>query len=360
MTVARKHIAQMAPYALAELTVPDGVPLISLSQNECFRPPSPAAVCAAHDAASAGALYPDPEWTELRAVLGDLHGIPASGILCGNGSLDLIGCIARVFSGSNRSVLAPAHAYPFFSVATRLANARFDTAPEDRMTVSVDRMIDAVRPDTGVVFIANPGNPTGTHIPKSELQRLRGALRSDILLVIDEAYGEFSDTAGETCFDMVAAGNTAILRTFSKAYGMAGFRTGWGLFPPEVGRELRKVMNPNNVASVSQAAAVAAIKDQSYMRETCALTTALRTDVTTSLRQGGFDVLHSFTNFVLIDMAHEKAAGDAFAALKAKGIFLRPQTGAGLPQALRMTIGPDAANQVAVTGLLHWKKEYSE
>ena len=114
--------------------------------------------------------------------------------------------------------------------------------------------------------------------PKAELERLRAGLRPEILLVIDEAYGEFADHLGERCFEMTADGNTIVLRTFSKAYGLAGLRIGWGLFPPAVLAEVRKVMNPNNVASVSQAAALAALQDQAYMRETCRMTADLRAD----------------------------------------------------------------------------------
>ena len=118
-------------------------------------------------------------------------------------------------------------------------------------------------------FVANPGNPTGTRIPRAELLRLRKGLPGDTLLVIDEAYGEFADHLGEPMFDLVGRGDTVVLRTFSKAYGLAGMRVGWGLFPPEIAGEIRKVMNPNNISVAGQAAAAAALADQAYMVETC-------------------------------------------------------------------------------------------
>lgn len=359
MTQPRTHIASMAAYSLAELTVPDGKELISLSQNESLRGPSPKAVKSAATALENGELYPDPDWSDLRQALADLHGIAAEGILCGNGSLDLIGCIARVFAGPERAVLAPAHAYPFFKTATQMAEARFDTAPEDDAQVDVQAMLQAVKPDTGLVFVANPGNPTGTRISKAALQELRKGLREDILLVVDEAYGEFSDHLGERCFDMVESGNTIVLRTFSKAYGMAGFRVGWGLFPPEIASQLRKVMNPNNVSGPSQVAALAALQDQSYMLETCRLTADLRVEAVKQLNDAGFKTYLSFTNFILIDLETPKAAQSADAALQAEGIFLRPQAGAGLPHMLRMTVGPKKAMQAAITCLQDWKKTVS-
>ena len=356
MTIPRPHIVSMAPYALAELSAPEGKQLISLSQNESLRPPSPRAVAAAAKVLESGMLYPDPDWTALRHALSERHGIEAGNILCGSGSLDLIGCIARVFAGPDRAVLAPAHAYPFFQTAAQMADARFDIAQEKNATVSVDTLLDTVRADTGIVFVANPGNPTGTRIPKSELIRLRAGLRPDILLVIDEAYGEFADHLDERCFDLVQGGNTVVLRTFSKAYGMAGFRVGWGLFPTPIAADLRKVMNPNAITAAGQAAAQAAVEDDAYMRETCAQTANLRNWAKTELHQIGLTPYPSFTNFLLIDMGNAAAALQADAALRSEGIFLRPQSGASLPHALRMTIGPKPAMQAALNALRHWKE----
>lgn len=351
MTEPRKHIAQMDAYALSELVPPEGRELVSLSQNESLRGPSPMAVAAAGAALAESELYPDPDWNNLRAALGSLHGVDPGDILCGGGSLDLISCIARAFSGPDRAVLAPEHSYPFFRSVARMSEARFDTAPESDRTVDVDALLEAVTPDTGLVFVANPGNPTGTRIARSELLRLRDGLRGDILLVVDEAYGEFADAPGEGCFDLAGDRRTIVLRTFSKAYGMAGLRVGWGVFPRAVAAEVRKVMNPNGIASVSQAAAVAALADQAYMRETCRLTSELRDGVRRELEDLGLRVAPSHTNFLLLDFGTPEAAGKADRALRAEGIFLRPQTAAGLPHTLRMTVGPERANAAAISCL---------
>ena len=357
MTKSHPHIQRMSPYALADMTVPDGIDLISLSQNESLRPPSPDVISAATDALTGGADYPDPDWTELRAALAELHDIPADRILCGAGSLDLIGCIAHAFAGPDAAMLAPEHAYPFFRTAAQMANARFDTAHENDGSVGVDALLQAVQPDTAIVCIANPGNPTGTRISKSELLRLRTGLRDDIILIIDEAYGEFAVSLDDDCWDMVKGGNCIVLRTFSKAYSMAGFRIGWGLFPAPIMTQMRKVMNPNNVTHASQAAALAAIGDQAYMTETCRITAELRDQAFTRLTHAGFDVLPSVTNFLLIRFANTDAALAADATLRAKGIFLRRQPGAGLPNALRMTIGAAPAIMAAVAHLERWKKD---
>ena len=163
MTKPRAHIAAMAPYALADLTAPDGMPLVSLSQNESLRPPSPRAIDAATRTMANAAFYPDPDWTALRHALATHHAIDADAILCGNGSLDLISCIARTFAGPDRAILAPAHAYPFFRAVAAMSNARFDAAPEDGTTASVDALLHATRPDTGAWSVVET-NPPGSAI----------------------------------------------------------------------------------------------------------------------------------------------------------------------------------------------------
>lgn len=345
---------RMSPYALAALDTPDGGSLISLAQNECLRPPSPDAIAAAAEALSSGHLYPDPDWHGLRSALSDLHAIPASRILCGNGSMELIAGLAQAFAFEGGAVLAPDHAYPFFRTAAHLARARFDTAPERDGRVSVDALLAAANQDTRLVFIANPGNPTGSRISRADLIRLRDGLSESILLVIDEAYGEFADHLAEPMFDLVQRGDTVILRTLSKAYGLAGARIGWGLFPPDVLAEVRKVLTPNSVSSAAQAAATSAILDQTYMRETCAQTAQNRDAFSIRIRDAGLDVAESFTNFVLIRFDTEQLAKSAHAALNAEGIVARAQGGAGLPEYLRVTVGAPEPLHLAATCLFRW------
>ncbi|MEM1045498.1 MAG: histidinol-phosphate transaminase [Pseudomonadota bacterium] len=355
MIRANPHIAQMAPYGLPKLGAPSDRDLISLSQNESLRPPSPMALVAAAEALASAALYPDPGWTALRHSLAEHHGLPADQILCSAGSLDLIGGLARVHAGPGRAVLAPAHAYPFFRTAAQLVNARFDTAEEVDCTVDVDALLAAVRDDTALVFVANPANPTGTRLPRSELERLRAGLPEPVLLVIDEAYGEFADHLDEPSWPLVEAGNIVVLRTFSKAYGLAGLRVGWGLFPPVIAAEMPKALNPNALPMVAQAAALAALEDQAYMHETRRVTADLRDRAAQALAAAGFAVLPSLTNFLLIRFDSAEAAEHAEAALCADGIILRRQQAAGLPEALRMTIGPEPALQAAIDRLKRWK-----
>jgi len=344
------HVAAMDAYGLA----PQDRHAIALAQNESLRGPSPMAVEAARSAL-ATSLYPDPSWTALREGLAEQHDLHPDAILCGAGSLELIAAIAHAFSGPGRAVLIPAHAYPFFATAGQMAGARVDRADEVAMTVCVDSILDMVRPDTTIVFVANPANPTGTEISSAALRRLRDELHDDILLVLDMAYIEFSDA--DPLFDLAVRPDVILLRTFSKAYGLASARVGWGVFPPVLATELRKVLNPNNISVASQTLALGALRDQSYMRETVALTTDLREWAHNRLKAAGLPVLASATNFLLLPFANSEQATRINGALAAAGIALRGQGGVGLPQALRMTIGPAAELEVALTHLIELWQE---
>lgn len=348
------HVGAMAPYELASLDAPMGQRLVSLSQNECLRGPSPAAIEAAAQVARQAHQYPDADWMDLRAAIAQVHDIDPSLILCGNGSLDLIGALARAYLGPKDAALAPAHAYPFFRSATDMTGARFDTAPENAFLADIETLVATITPETKIIFLANPGNPTGTRVPRAEVLKLRDALPENVILVIDEAYGEFADHLNEPMFDLVGRGNTIVLRTFSKAYGLAGMRVGWGLFPPAIATEIRKLLNPNNVAVSGQMAARAAMLDQAYMRETCAQTASVRDGFAARMRATGLTVPESFTNFTLLHFPSAAAAADADAFLRAQGVFLRPQGGAGLPDCLRATAGVADDMELAASLLEDW------
>ena len=348
MIRVRDHIASMAPYALADLQPPPGKKLISLAQNESALPPSPAASKAGAAALAHGELYPDPDWSALRGAISRVHGLEPAHLLCGAGSMELILCLTQCYAGPGDEVLSSQYAYAFFRTSAEIAQAAYVAVPEDDFVVCVDRLLDAVTDRTRIVFVANPGNPTGTHIGKRELVRLRHGLREDILLVIDEAYGEFADAGDEQTFDLVKRGNTVVLRTFSKAYALAGMRVGWGVFPPNIAAEVRKLLNPNNVSGVSQAVCAAAMADQAHMRETCRITADRRDRFAAGFRQLGLGVTQSNTNFILINFPSPAAARAADDALKAEGIFMRGMGGYGLPGSLRATIGAEEHMQLAL------------
>ncbi len=351
------HIAAMAPYPLAKIGSAEARPQVSLAQNESMLPASPLAIEAARQTLGNAQLYPDPDWTDLRQAISEVHALPPDAILCGCGSMELIAAIAGAYLGPGRAALTTAYGYLFFQTAARRANARIDLAPERDFTVDVERVAEALRPDTQVVFLANPGNPTGTLIGRDAIHRLRRALPEPVLLVVDEAYGEFAEGAAATCFDLVAGGNCVVLRTFSKVYGLAGMRVGWGLFPREIAREVRKVLNPNNITAAAQAAATAAMRDQAYMRRVRDETAERRDRTAAALRGLGIAVPRSRTNFLLLRFPSEAAALSADKFLRADGLVLRRMEGYGLGDCLRATIADEASMTSLHDSLRTWAEQ---
>ena len=319
MITANPHIAAMAPYPRVVTGTTSAKPLIALNQNESLRPASPQAMDAARAAVANERLYSDSECSALKGAIADVHGLDPEWIICGAGSMELLAAVVRVIAGPGRRITTTQYAYAYLATCAAAAGAERDIAEETRYTVSVDGLLAAVKPDTVLVFVCNPGNPTGTRLPRTELVRLRQGLRDDILLVIDEAYGEFADGPEAPLFDLTARGDTVVLRTMSKAYGLAGARVGWGVFAPQLVNELRKVINPGGISGVSQAAATAAMHDQAYMRETCRETARIRDSFAARLRNAGLQTIESHTNFVLICFADASEAASADAALKAEG-----------------------------------------
>jgi len=201
MISATPAVARMASYALADLDTSG----FSLAQNESFFPPSPAALRALAEGDTAHALYPDPDWTALRQALASAHGLDPATLLCGAGSMELIAAVVRAFSGPGDSLVASEYSYAFIATACQFAGSTLFSSPENDRTVDVDALLDAVREDTRIVFVANPGNPTGTRIADAELTRLRAQLPDNVLLIIDQAYGEFSESVAPGLWPLVDA-----------------------------------------------------------------------------------------------------------------------------------------------------------
>lgn len=349
MIRAVPHVAAMGTYALADLGGPDTV---SLAQNESAFPASPAAIAAAKAVLDQMPLYPDPEWPDLRAAIAKSYGLDPDLILCGAGSMELIGCLIRAFAGPGDQVLGTDYGYAFVASTSAQVQATYVKAHEVDLTVSVDKILAEVTPQTRIVFLCNPGNPTGTLIPNGEIIRLRNALPSDVMLVVDQAYAEFSDQREDPAdiFDLVQRGDTVVMRTLSKAYGLAGVRAGWGYFPPAIAGEVRKLLNPNNISIASQAMAAAAMRDQVHMRNTVAQTAAIRDQFADDCRGLGLTVPQSHTNFVLLRFASVESAARADAALREAGLLMRGMGGYGLSDCLRATICDAAVmNRVLLT-----------
>ena len=351
-------VAAMNPYALPDISAAEGLEPIVLAQNEHAYPPSALVRQAVSAAMSSAQLYPDSDWTELRAAIAGVHALNPDNIVCGSGSMELMSGLMLAYTSSADRLLMTDYGYLFMRTLARLVGANLDTAPETNYRVDVDNIIAAVRPDTKLVFIVNPGNPCGSLLHNDEIRRLRSALPRDVLLLVDEAYAEFVDEGFHLpLFDLVEQGNTVITRTFSKIYGLAGLRIGWGYFPADIRDQLRKVLNPSSVSLLSQVAARAAMQDQAGAAEARRLIADQRDYLTREVSSLGLQVVPSQTNFILVDFETAPQANAAFEFLRNHRLVVRPMGGYGLPTCLRITIGTPEQMQLTAHTLGAWRRQ---
>jgi histidinol-phosphate aminotransferase len=332
----------------------DGRPLVKLSANENPLGSSPAAL-AARMSAGAPSAYPDPDSTALREGIGGLHGITPGRIVCGTGSDELLNLAAQAFAGPGDEVLFPRFSFAVYDIAARRCGATPVEAPDADYAADVDALLAAVSERTRVVFLANPNNPTGSFVPRAELARLHAGLPKDVLLVVDQAYAEYlvpDDDDGGLALAALHE-NVLVTRTFSKIYGLAGERVGWGTGAPDLIAALGRIRGPFNVTGSAQAAALAALADQAFVDASREHNRAVRAAFVAeveALGNRGLRALPSEGNFVLVLFQGELTAEAALAGLARAGYAVRHLPGQGLPQGLRITIGTaEQMAQVAAT-----------
>lgn len=358
--IARPGILDIAAYVPGESKVPGGLIPAKLSSNETPLGPSPAAIEAFKAAAGDLERYPDGQATRLREAIARRYGLDAARIVCGSGSDELLGLLARGYLGPGNEAIYTAHGFLVYRIAILTNGATPVVVPERDLKTDVDAILAAVTPKTRVVFIANPNNPTGTYIPIEEVRRLRASLRSDILLVLDAAYCEYvSRNDYEAGIELVATTpNTVMTRTFSKIYGLAALRIGWAYCPPEIADVLNRIRGPFNLSSPAIAAGAAAIEDIAHMERARRHNDQWLPWVEAELKKLGLAVTPSVANFVLMHFPESggKTASEADEFLKLQGIILRKVGAYGFPNALRMTIGSENENKRAIDALARYLK----
>ena len=322
---------------------------VKLSSNESALGPSPRALAAYHAAASALHRYPDSASSGLRAAIAAHYGLNAERIICGNGSDELIHLLAQAYLGPGDEMLYTAHGFSIYPISATAAGAKPVAAPERQRTADVDALLACVTPATRILFLANPNNPTGTYIPASEVRRLRGGLRSDVLLVLDAAYAEFVRRNDyEAGIEMVANhDNVVMTRTFSKIHGLAALRLGWAYGPAHVIDVLNRVRGPFNVSSPAQAAGIAALEDRAFVEAAVAHNETWRDWLVDEVARLGLYTDPSAANFLLITFPKEagRTAANADAFLRRHGIIVRRMEGYGLPDCLRVSVGLEGENR---------------
>ncbi|MCB2049578.1 MAG: histidinol-phosphate transaminase [Novosphingobium sp.] len=339
-------------YVPGKSTGSDGRKLIKLSANENPLGTSPSALAAARDAAAAS-LYPDPGSTALREAIGALHGIDPDRIAMGAGSDELLNLAAQGYAGPGDEVIYVRYGFSVYDIAARRCGSTPVVAPDADFGTDVDALLALVMGRTRVVFIANPNNPTGSYLPRGDIARLHAALPADVLLVIDQAYGEYVAQEDEDGAMALAAehDNVLVTRTFSKIYGLAGERIGWATGAPPLIATLNRIRLPFNVSNTGQAMALAALGDQQFVESSRIHNAAERAHFVQrieSLGNHGLRPLPSEANFVLILFEGALTAEVAYEGLMQAGYIVRWLPGQGLPQALRITIGArDDMNAIA-------------
>ena len=355
MPQPRPGLIDIPLFQLGESTVPGVARVIALGSNECAAPPSPVALAAYTAAGGRLRRYADGGAVRLRQAIGRLHGIDPERIVTGHGSEDLIGLVTRAYAGPGDEVLVSEYGYGMYPLAARVAGATVVTAKARDLAPDIEALLQAATPRTRLLFLANPNNPTGSCLSASEIGRLQRGLPADVLLVLDAAYAEYATRADyEPGLRLAAtAPNVVMLRTFSKAYGLAGLRIGWLFGPREIVDVLNRVRPPTNISAPAQAVATAALEDQAHVAAVVAANAATRARFSKSAAQLGLVPAPSEGNFVLLRFPSEERrnAAAAYAFLRARGIIGRRMDPYGLSEYLRITMGTDEEISLVLEGL---------
>jgi histidinol-phosphate aminotransferase len=349
-------LLDIALYVGGRSAVPGVAKVTKLSSNESPVGPSPKAVEALAAAAHDLQLYPDGSSLVLREAIGAVHNLdPARIVAGGEGSGPLLTLLANAYLQPGDEVIFSRHAFLIYEIAT-LANSARPVIVEEKKTntgikIDVEAMLASVTPKTRMVYIANPNNPTGSYLTRDEMARLHAGLPDNVLLVIDAAYGEYVAAKDyEAGIELVTRHNNVVMtRTFSKLYGLAALRLGWMVAPQAACDAINRIRGPFNTSRMQQMAGAAAVRDRDHFWKAVEHNSKWLAWVTAEIRKTGLTVDDSVANFVLIHFPQgDKSAANADAFLTSNGVILRGVGAYGLPDCLRMTIGTQEQNELAV------------
>lgn len=344
--VPKPWVMDIAPYVPGRATGDDGRPLAKLSANENPLGCSPKAR-EAFIAEADMSRYPDPGATLLREALAEEYGLDPARILYGTGSDELLHLAAGAFAAHGDEVVYVRYGFAVYDIAARRVGATPVIAPDKDYGTDVDAVLSVVTPRTKVVYLANPNNPTSTLVSRSEIARLHAALPSDCLFVLDQAYAEYLDPDQDDGGMELAENhdNVFVTRTFSKIYGLAAERIGWGYGSAAMIDAMHRIRAPFNVTTAGQKAAIAALHDHDFVAMSRAHNAQWRSwlaDEVAAMGNHGLRAVPSATNFLLILFEGAVTAEQAYKGLMEAGYITRWLPGQGLPNALRITIGTEA------------------
>jgi len=343
--LAPEYIRAIKPYQggkpISELAREMGLneaDIVKLASNENPLGISPKAQMAIDDAIFDIARYPDGNSFALRQAVSEKFDVSHQQIIFGNGSNDILELVARAFLHRECEAIYSQHAFAVYSLVTQAAGAKAVVVPAVNYAHDLAGFLQAITPRTRLIFIANPNNPTGTRITKEVLYAFLKQVPAQVLVVLDEAYDEYLSVTdkSEAITWLRQFDNLIISRTFSKAYGLAGLRIGFGLMHEDVAAMLDRVRQPFNVNSIAQAAAVASLADEDFVQRSYALNQAGMVQLTQGLEALGLDFIPSSANFVSFAIAD---AGVVNQKLLQNGVIVRPIANYEMPNFLRVSIG---------------------
>ncbi|MGA0599934.1 histidinol-phosphate transaminase [Caulobacter sp. KR2-114] len=353
-------ILDISPYVPGKARADGVAEPVKLSANENILGCSPLAQAAFGEVAGKLNLYPDGRGTLLRDAVAARYGLEPERIILGCGTDEIFALLNQVYIAPGDNIVQGEFGFGAYAIGARGAGGTVKFAAEPDYRIDVDALIAQVDEHTRIVFVANPGNPTGTIIRAEEIARLHAELPPSVLLVLDGAYAEFASAPDYTDGLELARGaaNVVVTHTFSKIHGLAALRVGWAYAPAAVADAVERVRLPFNTSIPAQAAAVAALGDEEFQARSRAHVEHWRPWLVQQLGGLGLEVVPSSANFILVGLpdADGRRAPDAEAFLASRGLLVRGVAGYGLPNHLRITLGLEEHNRALVDALAAFLK----
>ena len=342
--LAPENVRAIAPYvpgkAISETAREIGIPeadILKMASNENPLGPSPRAVEAIRKWLEQLHYYPEGTF-DLKAVLARKLGVGPEHLVLGNGSNDVLELVARAFVRPAESVVYSQHGFLVYPLVTQAIGATAIEVPAKNYGADLDAMVRAVRADTKLVFLANPNNPTGTFAPWEEVRAFIRRLPANVLVVLDEAYGEYlpDDLRSPTIGWIAEFPNLVVARTLSKAYGLAGLRVGFAAAHPDAAELMNRVRQPFNVNQLALVAAAAALEDEAFIAKSREVNAKGLVQLREGFERLGLEYIPSHGNFITVRVGD---GAKVFRSMLAEGVIVRPIAGYGMPEHLRVTVG---------------------
>lgn len=320
----------------------DPADIVKLASNENSLGPSPKAVEAMVKTAAGVHIYPDGASFALRSKIAARFGVEFNQTVVGSGSSELIELLCHACLHEGIELIAAKHSFSMYPIMCKLFGAKYVEAPiKSDFSSDLQAILAAITPQTRLVFITNPANPLGTVVTQAEMDSFMEQVPEHVIVAFDEAYIDFADDKPDTLKYVKQGKNVILLRTFSKAYGLAGLRAGYGVTIPEIADLLNKARTPFNMNLMSQAAAAAALDDEEHLAKSVDMVNRGKEQYYSAFKSWGIEYVPSQANFILVKTGQgRKVFNDALS----KGVILRHMDGYGLPEYVRITVGTEREN----------------